>query len=51
MLLINAQVPTQTEKRATCVVGFTNWYSRLGVHNVEMTQLNLNIFQILRGSD
>jgi hypothetical protein len=40
MLLIDVQIPIQAEKRATCVVGFRNWYSKFGEHNVEITQLN-----------
>ncbi len=41
MFVIDRQVPVQIEKRATCVVGLMNWYSKLATHNVEMTQLKL----------
>ena len=34
------QLPRQRERRVTWVVGLIDWYSKLGIQRLEMTQLN-----------
>ena len=38
-LLIDAHADWQAEKRATCVVGLTYWYSRLAAQSLGITHL------------
>ena len=46
MLLIAVQSGRHCEKRDTCVVGLTNWYSRLGTHSLDTTQLKFRAIEM-----